>query len=172
MFLPVGVFAALVGIFAVQLSGDGKALSDDPMAGKAVPAFELPGYNNAHPGINSAELADGEVKIINIFGTWCPPCIAELPVLKTLSETHGVPIHAIAYRDTPAQLDKVFSRHPNPFSRIGLDPYGRAALSFGITGAPESFIVDGKGIMRHRHVGEVREEDIPEILDLIADARE
>lgn len=167
---PVVLFGGILLVFFHGLSAT-PVEAESPLIGKPVPAFTLAGYNAAHPGLATSDLRQGGVTLVNVFGTWCPPCIAELPVLATLSEKHGVTIHAIAYRDTPEALDRAFRSRPNPFRRIGMDPRGEAVFSLGVTGAPETFIVDGKGIIRFRHVGEIRPEQVDAILDLIEQAR-
>lgn len=158
--VPAAILAVLVGLFMVRLDRGDATDFTSHMIGKPAPDFALEGYNADHPGLATADLARGDVSVVNIFGSWCAPCIAELPSLKALADEHGVTIHAVAYRDTPETLDKVFARHPNPFTRIGLDPKGIAALGFGITGAPESFIINGRGEIVYRHVGDLKLDEV------------
>lgn len=168
--VPVALFGGILLVFFHGLSAT-PVEAESPMVGKPVPEFTLAGYNGVHPGLATSDLRQGSVTLVNVFGTWCPPCMAELPTLAALAEQHGVTIHAIAYRDTPEALDRTFRSRPNPFRRIGMDQRGEAVFSLGVTGAPETFIVDGKGIIRYRHVGEIRPEQVDMILARIAQAR-
>ncbi len=167
---PVVLFGGILAVFFQGLRAS-PVEAESPMVGKPVPAFTLAGYNDLHPGLATSDLQQGGVTLVNVFGSWCPPCMVELPTLAMLSEQHGVTIHAIAYRDTPEALDRAFRSRPNPFRRIGMDQRGEAVFSLGVTGAPETFIVDGKGIIRYRHVGEIRPDQIETILKRIEQAR-
>lgn len=161
-FVPAGLAVGILSLFAYTLQAAPKNdIEGGGMVGQPVPAFALAGYNKDHPGLATADLKQGKAVMVNVFGTWCPPCLKELPTLKKLAAEHGATIHAIAYRDTPQALDRTFSRLPNPFQRIGIDPQGKAVFALGVSGAPETFIVDGKGVIRLHHVGEIRPEQIP-----------
>ena len=125
--------------------------------------FSLPPAHEGQPGQGSANFADGKPKLLNIFASWCLPCIAEAPVLLELSR-QGVEIDAIAIRDRPADVARFLQRNGNPYARIGSDVDSRVQLAMGSSGVPETFVVDGKGIIRHQHIGDIRAEDMAEIL--------
>jgi cytochrome c biogenesis protein CcmG/thiol:disulfide interchange protein DsbE len=91
------------------------------------------------------------------------PCIAEAPLLTEL-ERRGVPIDAIAVRDRPEDVAAFLARHGDPFDRIGTDPESRIQLALGSSGVPETFIVDGRGVIRYQHMGPIEPGDVATIL--------
>jgi cytochrome c biogenesis protein CcmG/thiol:disulfide interchange protein DsbE len=163
-------FAALVGLFALQLS---RPKNDDvasAMIGKPVPQFALPPAVPERPGLASADLADGTPHLLNVFASWCVPCAAEAPQLAEL-ERRGAPIVAVAIRDRPEDLEAFFQRYGNPFSRVGKDDLSRVQILIGSSGVPETFVVDGQGVIRHQHIGEIRPEDVPDLMRRLQEAR-
>ena len=121
-------------------------------------------------GLSSADLATGEPRLVNIFASWCIPCRVEAPVLEQLAEA-GVPIDAIAIRDRPEDVAAFLAQYGNPFQRIGSDENSRVQLALGSSGVPESFVVDGRGIIRYQHVGPLAPADVPAILREMEEAR-
>ena len=97
------------------------------------------------------------------------PCIAEAPQLLALQQA-GVEINAIASRDTPEDVANFLNRWGNPYSRIGSDTTSKVQLAIGSSGVPETFVIDGKGIIVYQHIGEIRQEDVPKLLDLLREA--
>lgn len=169
--LPVLVLLALVAVSFVYLDRGGSAIAPSALIGQPAPQFSLEGYDAEHPGLSDLDLRQGGVTLVNVFASWCAPCIAELPQLKALADQHGVTIHAIAWKDKPEAMAQVFAEYGNPFRRIGMDNDGRAVIGWGISGVPETFVVRGDGTIVHRHLGDIREEHIPVLLDIIAKAQ-
>ena len=163
-------FAALVGLFALQLSRPKNDTVQSTMIGKPMPQFALPPAIELRPGLSSADLADGTPHLLNVFASWCVPCAAEAPQLAEL-ERQGAPIVAVAVRDRPEDLAAFFARYGNPFSRIGADKVRTVQLLIGSSGVPETFVVDGKGVIRHQHIGEIRPEDVPVLLRRLKEAQ-
>lgn len=170
LLAPLLVFATLVAIFAVNLGRPQQTTVFSKMVGKPVPEFQLPGLDPANPGLSSADLRQGQVTLVNVFASWCLPCKVEAPRLNELAQ-QGVVIHAIAVRDTPGDVQGFLRTHGDPFARIGLDAEARTQIGWGSSGVPETFVVDGRGIIRHQHLGEIRPEDLPTILAKIEEAR-
>lgn len=170
LLAPLALFAAFLLVVTYGLRHDPKTVVRSALIGHPVPAFDLPGYDATHPGLASADLAHGGVTLVNIFASWCLPCRVESPELKALADK-GIPVHAIAIRDTPADLGAFFANYGNPYRRIGLDTGGKAQIAWGSSGVPETFVVDGRGIVRHQHVGEIRADELPEMLAEIEKAR-
>ena len=167
---PLIMLAAFLLVVAYGLRQPGDRAVRSAMIGQPIPTFDLPGLDAAHPGLSSKDLKQGTVTLVNLFGSWCLPCAVEAPHLKALAD-RGVVIHAIAIRDTPADVQAFLKRHGDPFRRIGLDPEARAQIAFGASGVPETFVIDGQGIIRHQHIGDIRAEHIPELLAQVAEAK-
>lgn len=170
--LPAVVLLALLAVFFVKLDKGGQpVVAPSALIGKPVPEFDLAGYDAKHPGLADADLRQGGVALVNVFASWCAPCVAELPHLKALSEDHGLTIHAIAWKDKPEDMAAVFAQHGNPFRRIGMDNDGRAVIGWGISGVPETFVVNGDGTVIYRHLGDIRPEHIPGLLEIVKKAQ-
>jgi len=153
--MPLVVFLVLAGYFAVGLTLDPKKLPN-MLAGKPVPDFALkPIKGRDDKGFASADLKKS-VSLVNIFGSWCVACQVEHPFLMELKATSDVPIHGIDWREVdpdagPAWLKK----KGDPYALVGDDPRSRAAIAFGVTGAPETFLVDAEGVVRYKVVGPI-----------------
>jgi cytochrome c biogenesis protein CcmG/thiol:disulfide interchange protein DsbE len=163
-------FFALVGLFARQLSRPKNDEVQSTMIGKPVPQFALPAAVPQLPGLSSTDLADGQPHLLNVFASWCVPCAAEAPQLAEL-QRRGAPIVAVAIRDHTEDLEGFFQRYGNPFSRVGKDDLSRVQFLIGSSGVPETFVIDGKGVIRHQHIGEIRPEDVPVLLGRLQEAR-
>lgn len=117
---------------------------------KKVPAFNV-------PGLSSADLAAGHPVVVNFFASWCQPCQEEASVLLMLHDA-GVPLIGIAYKDKPADTHSFLGRAGNPYLRLGLDQPGLVGIDWGITGVPETYLIDGNGVVRWRYVGPLTPE--------------
>ena len=172
--LPMFLFVALAAALAVQLlTGDpGKVPS--ALIDKPVPEFALPpvqGFEEAG-GFATADLGKGEIALVNIFASWCGPCRIEHPLLMALAEAGTVPLYGINYKDTPDDAERWLGRFGNPYTLMGADLDGRTGIDWGVYGVPETFVIDGAGRIRHRHVGVLTPQDIDDtILPLIEDLR-
>lgn len=165
----VAVVVLLFGLFALQLSRPKDDFVKSAMVGKQVPEFALEPAVEDRPGLTSADLADGKPKLLNVFASWCVPCIAEAPQLAAL-ERQGATIVAIDIRDRPEDVANFLANHGNPYARIGADTVSRVQLSLGSSGVPETFVVDGAGVIRYQHLGEIRESDVPMLLEKLREA--
>ncbi len=164
--IPLFVVGALVGLFLVSLySGDPSRLPS-ALIGKPVPEFDLPPIEGVlgtalfKPGVSSADLAKGEVSIVNVWASWCGPCIQEHPVLTELKTKHGLRLIGINYKDAPDAAKRFLTRLGNPFDAIGADVSGRVAIDWGVYGVPETYVVDGKGQIVYKFVGPLSEDDV------------
>jgi cytochrome c biogenesis protein CcmG/thiol:disulfide interchange protein DsbE len=170
LWAPLTIFALLVILVAVGLIRPSSRVITSKMIGKPAPTFALPPAAPGKAGLDSAVLTAGKPRLVNIFASWCVPCAAEAPVLVELKK-RGVVIEGIAIRDRPDDLAAFLGRWGDPFDRIGSDTDSRVQLAFGSSGVPESFVIDGKGVIRHQHIGAIGGEDVPEILAAIEAAR-
>lgn len=160
----VAVAAGLFGLFAYQLGQPKNDFVQSAMVGKPMPAFNLPPATDSRPGLSTADLADGQPKLLNVFASWCVPCAAEAPQLDAL-ERSGAIIVAIAIRDRPENVDRFLEVYGNPFTRIGRDDISEVQLSLGSSGVPETFVIDGSGRITYQHIGDIRPEQVPLILE-------
>ena len=162
-FVPLLVLAIFVGAVAWRLSVPKNEEIRSQLVGQRVPAFALDPIVRGKPGLSSADLARGQPRMINVFASWCVPCIAEAPLLLEL-EQQGVVIDAVAVRDRPSDVTAFLARHGDPFQAIGSDPESKVQLAIGSSGVPESFIIDGRGVIRYQHVGPIEPYDMPTLL--------
>jgi cytochrome c biogenesis protein CcmG/thiol:disulfide interchange protein DsbE len=107
---------------------------------------------------------------VNVFASWCVPCITEVKVLQSL-KARGVHIEGIAIRDREEDLADFLARNGDPYERIGNDMQSEVQISLGSSGVPESFVVDGKGVIRYQHIGPIEASDVPTILSKLEQAR-
>lgn len=170
LFAPLAAFLLFVVLAVTMLGRPQQQVIVSQLVGKPMPQFALDGPDPLHPGLTSSDLAQGNVVLVNLFASWCLPCRVEAPQLQTLADS-GVVIHAIAIRDTPAAIHAFLQKHGDPFRRIGLDPAGRVQIALGSSGVPETFVVDGRGIIRYQHIGPIEADDVATILAQIEAAK-
>jgi cytochrome c biogenesis protein CcmG/thiol:disulfide interchange protein DsbE len=153
--LPIVVMGLVLVGFMVGLKRDPSILPS-MLIGKPVPAFALPAVRPGDVGLASAELK-GEPVLLNVFASWCGACRIEHPMLMRLS-AQGVPIHGLDWKDEPADGAAWLAQFGDPYQKAGNDRSGRAGIDLGVSGAPETFVVDRKGHVRYRHVGAITPE--------------
>ena len=163
LWVPLAIFAVFAVTFAIGLYAPSDNIIRSRMIGKPVPEFALPAGVPGRDGLASADLAAGEPRIVNVFASWCIPCIAEAPQLLELKK-RGIPIDAIAIRDRPEDVAAFLAKWGDPYQRIAADKDSRVQMAFGSLGVPETFIVDGEGIIRYYHFGPINPPDVPEIV--------
>ncbi len=169
LWAPFALFLIFIGLFASGLLKPDDRQISSAMVGKPLPAFLLPAAASDRPGLSTAAFKTGKPRILNIFASWCVPCAAESPQLIQLAKM-GVPIDGVAIRDARGDVDEFLGRWGNPYQRIGLDARSALQLSLGSSGVPESFVVDGNGIIRYQHIGDIRPEHIALIRQKLAEA--
>ena len=162
-WIVLALAAGLLGLFAFMLTQQKDEFVHSAMIGKPIPAFDLPPAMADRPGLASADLADGKPKLLNVFASWCVPCAAEAPNLAKL-EASGATIVGVAIRDRPEDVTAFLQAYGNPFSRIGKDDISAVQLSIGSSGVPETFVIDGKGVIRYQHIGDIRDSDVSVLL--------
>jgi cytochrome c biogenesis protein CcmG, thiol:disulfide interchange protein DsbE len=162
-FAPLAVLALLLAALVWRLATPADNNVRSNLEGQPVPQFALAAAIPSKPGLASADFASGQPRLINIFASWCVPCITEVQVLKAL-EQRGVAIDGIAVRDRPADIARFLAENGDPYRRIGSDPQSAVQIALGSSGVPESFIVDGRGVIRYQHIGPIEAGDVPVIL--------
>jgi cytochrome c biogenesis protein CcmG/thiol:disulfide interchange protein DsbE len=169
-FAPLALLLVLVAGLVWRLSTPADTSVRSRLEGQPVPAFDLAAPLPAKPAFSSRDLASGKPRLVNIFASWCVPCVTEVRVLKALQQ-RGVAIDGIAIRDRPEDIAAFLARHGDPYARIGSDDQSAVQIALGSSGVPESFVVDGRGIIRYQHIGAVTEADFPMILSKLQAAR-
>lgn len=153
--VPVVVLFGLAGALGYALLTRTEGSQTDRFVGEAVPDFTLEAVDG-RAGFAPSNLV-GQAYLLNVWGSWCPPCEIEHPVLMDLAEA-GVPIYGIAWRDTDENANAFLARLGNPFSGVVMDPYGSAVIDLGVTGAPETFVIDADGTIRARWAGPLTDD--------------
>lgn len=161
--LPLGILAVLTVWFSLGLMRDPQFLPS-VLINTPVPEFDLPAIEGQDKGFSNADIK-GQVSLVNVFGSWCVACREEHPFLMQLKRDNVVPIYGINWReenrrDGPRWL----KRFGDPYTLIGDDPKSLGAIAFGVTGAPETFIVDKKGVIRYKHQGPITPQNWSRIL--------
>lgn len=163
LWVPLVAFAIFLGIVAKTLFFPADKAVYSRLIGQPMPEFRLPAALPDRPGLSAQALRQGRPQIVNIFASWCGPCRTEAPQLGELAR-RGLPVVGIAIRDRPEDLAAFLANYGDPFSAIGADVDRRVQLNLGSVGVPETFIVDGRGVIRYQHVGEIRAEHLPTII--------
>ncbi len=169
-FIPAVFVVLLVGALVWRIVNPPDTNVESGMIGKPIPAFAATSALPGKSALTSTDLADGHAKLVNFFASWCVPCIGEAPLLDELKK-QGVAIVGIAVRDRPEDLRRFLADNGDPFTRIGSDPQSRLQLAFGSAGVPETFVVDGRGIIRQQHIGPIEPQDVPDLAAAVRDAQ-
>ena len=165
--VPLGIFLVLVAFLYRGLSLDPK-LVPSPLVGKPMPAFTLTRLQDPNATISDTDIK-GKVALLNIWATWCVSCRAEHETLLELARTGKVDIYGLNYKDERAAAQQWLRQLGNPYVANAYDDTGRVGINWGVYGAPETFVIDSQGIIRHKHVGPLTTEVInEEILPLVA----
>ena len=169
--VPVALFAAFAAALGVGLTLDPRDIPS-ALIGRPVPAFELPPVPPRELGLASADLARGEVVLVNVFASWCAACRVEHPLLMEIARRGVVPVYGLAYKDAPADSHRWLARFGDPYARTGVDRDGRVGIDFGVYGVPETFVVGGDGRILEKHIGPISAADLEDkILPVIRRAR-
>ena len=151
MIAPPVIFAALAALFYVGMFREGKDDLKSVFIGKPAPPIETEKPLEGFATVRQADLANGDVTLVNFWASWCPPCRAEHPKLLELAKDHT--IIGVNFKDTAGAATKYLTEDGNPFSGIAFDPAGRTAIDWGVTAPPETFILDGEGTVLYRFAG-------------------
>jgi cytochrome c biogenesis protein CcmG/thiol:disulfide interchange protein DsbE len=165
--VPLAIFTLLVAFLYRGLSLDPK-LVPSPLVGKPVPRFTLTRLDNPAVTISDADFK-GKVTLLNVWATWCVSCRREHETLVQLSKTGQIEIYGLNYKDNREDANRWLSQLGNPYVANAFDSDGRVGIDWGVYGAPETFIIDREGIIRHKHIGPLTIDIInDEILPLVA----
>lgn len=169
-FAPLVLLLLVIAALVWRLATPEDTTIPSKLEGKAVPPFDLPAALPSKAGLATSDLATGQPRLINIFASWCVPCVTEVKVLQGL-KSRGILIDGIAVRDRPEDVADFLMRYGDPYERIGSDTQSRLQIALGSSGVPESFIVDGNGVIRYQHIGPIEASEVPMIIARLEQAR-
>ncbi|TQM12679.1 cytochrome c biogenesis protein CcmG/thiol:disulfide interchange protein DsbE [Pseudoxanthomonas sp. 3HH-4] len=150
-------FVGLMGLLYYGVSQSDRAGRDalpSPLIGKPAPAFEMPLLHDPAKRVTNADLA-GQPYVMNVWGSWCPECRVEHPILTKFALTKRVRFIGYNLKDEREDALRWLDQFGNPYMMVVADLEGRTAIDWGIYGAPETFLVDGQGVIRWKHVGAI-----------------
>jgi cytochrome c biogenesis protein CcmG/thiol:disulfide interchange protein DsbE len=151
LYWTLGIFLGLVALLAVGLRLNPSEVPS-PLIGKPAPAFDLPLLTA--PGQRFSEKTMlGKVWVLNVWASWCPPCLAEHPVVSQFARSGLVPIVGLNYKDTREDALPWLNRNGNPFQVVVFDADGRIGIDYGVYGVPETYVIDRGGVIRYKHIG-------------------
>jgi cytochrome c biogenesis protein CcmG/thiol:disulfide interchange protein DsbE len=163
--LPIAGFAVLAFFLFKGLWGRPADQIPSVLINKPAPLDQVPALDAQTQGFGPKELKSGKVVVVNFFSSTCVPCRLEAPVLNRLAQTPGITLYGYVWKDKPENARAFLNELGNPFSRIGVDTDGRMGMNWGVRGWPETFVVDGKGIIRFKYdAGELTPEIVKDQL--------
>lgn len=168
--VPLALFLFFAGLAGYMLTQPKEQNVPSQMIEQPLPDFTLAPAFDGMPGVSKADFVGGEPRLLNIWASWCLPCIAEAPHLERLKQS-GVEIIGVAVRDRPEAVADFLGRYGNPYSRIGSDEISSLMLEIGASGVPETYVIDAEGNIRYQHIGDVRESTVPLLLEKLEEAR-
>jgi cytochrome c biogenesis protein CcmG, thiol:disulfide interchange protein DsbE len=152
----VGAFVALVVLLAVGLTLNPREVPS-PLIGKPAPAFELPLLHAPEKTFTQKDML-GKVWVMNVWASWCPPCLVEHPVVTALAKSGLAPVVGMNYKDARDDALPWLKRNGDPFLFSVYDEKGRIAMDYGVYGVPETYVIDRRGVIRFKHIGPLTPE--------------
>lgn len=149
--IPLIAFLSLAGLLYFGLGNNPRHIPS-PFIGKAAPEFNLPQLHQPDKNVSPADLK-GDVWVLNIWASWCRSCVAEHEVVKAFVKASNLKIVGLNYKDKSDDAKAWLGKLGDPYHLIAVDKEGAAGLDWGVYGVPESFVVDKKGIIRHKVTG-------------------
>jgi cytochrome c biogenesis protein CcmG/thiol:disulfide interchange protein DsbE len=160
-FLPLLILILFVGAVTWRLTHPANNQIASKMIGQNLSLVRAEPALPDRPGVWIGD-PNGGSRVINFFGSWCVPCISEIPMLVELRK-EGVSVQGIAVRDRPQDITAFLKARGDPYEAIGADPESEVQLQFGASGVPETFIVDADGYVRYQHIGPIEQKDLKTI---------
>jgi cytochrome c biogenesis protein CcmG, thiol:disulfide interchange protein DsbE len=155
--LPVLLFVGVAGALSMGLKRDPKVIPS-MLLDRPIPQFELPALTAKQPGLNSAEFKGKGLVLVNVFASWCGSCRYEHPFLMRTAQDKRFTFVGMAWKDEMANASDYINTYGNPYSQIGVDVSGRTGINLGVSGVPETFVVDNQGRVRLRVPGPMTPE--------------
>lgn len=156
--VPGLVFLILAGVLYVGVQhSENKSTMQSALLGKPAPDFDLPVLGDGTQRLTRKQL-DGRPWVLNVWGTWCVACREEHEALLAISRQRALPLVGLDWKDEDDLAKEWLAQLGNPYDVVAVDKDGRAAIEFGVYGAPETFFIDARGIVQYRHVGPMTAE--------------
>ena len=162
--IPVALFFGLAALLYVGLFQGPPSELPSPLVGKPAPELGLPPLDNQAQAFTRAEVGNGRPVIVNFWASWCGPCRIEHAALERLAARQGVTLYGIDYKDKPENARAFLDELGNPFGKIDQDQEGRVSIDWGVTGVPETFVIDGKGVIRVHYAHPLDDEIINRLI--------
>jgi len=159
----LGVFGALVLLLGVGLGLNPREVPS-PLIGKPAPAFELPLLAAPGKTFSQKEML-GKVWVLNVWASWCQPCLVEHPQITRLAASGAAPVVGLNYKDARDDALPWLARNGNPFFATVYDGAGRIAIDYGVYGVPETYVIDRSGVIRYKRIGPVTPEILKEKIE-------
>src|SRR6266403_3803522 len=156
LLLPLVLFIGLVAFLFLGLRHDPHEIPS-PLINKPAPAFQLKQLQDSNKTFSAQEMR-GKVWLLNFWGTWCPACRDEHPLLVQYAKTGAVPIYGVDYKDERVTALRLLEEEGNPYTITASDPEGRLSIDYGVYGAPETFLIDRDGVIRYKQIGPITED--------------
>ena len=151
VWVLIGSFAVLVALLAIGLQLNPREVPS-PLIGKPAPPFELPLLHQPDKSFSHKEML-GQVWVMNVWASWCPPCLVEHPVVMDLARSGLAPVVGLNYKDAREDALPWLQKNGDPFKFTVYDAAGRIAIDYGVYGVPETYVIDRKGVIRYKHIG-------------------
>lgn len=169
----VAGFAVLVALLGVGLTLNPREVPS-PLIGKPAPAFELPLLHLPDKTFAQKDML-GRAWVLNVWASWCPPCLVEHPVVTALAKSGLAPVVGLNYKDRREDALPWLARNGDPYQFSVQDPEGRIGIDYGVYGVPETYVIDREGVIRYKHIGpltpEAARDKVQPLLKELAGAR-
>ena len=156
--LPLAAFVLLAIVLGVGIKqSKTKGIVVSPLIGRDAPDFALPDLLAPPKKFDSRSMA-GRWYALNVWGTWCVECRAEHDVLVAARQAARLPIIGLNWKDDEAEARSWLAQLGNPYEAVPVDAEGRVAIDYGVYGAPETFLIDPRGVIVHKQIGPLTAE--------------
>lgn len=162
LLIPLAIFAAIAALLGIGLTRDPSRVPS-PLIGEPVPDFAIPRLAQPEQRLRS-EALQGQPYLLNVWASWCAPCREEHPVLMEAARHPELTVVGLNYKDNRLAARKWLRKHGDPYQATGFDKEGVAALDLGVYGVPETYLVDGQGIIRRKFVGALSQRQLQEVI--------
>ena len=163
--LILGATTVIIFILFLKVLNTDKVYQPNQMVNKKIPEIILEDFNNKNSKIDQSIFSQKDFVLINIWASWCVPCLIEHPFLMSLKNKNKIDIIGINYKDETTNAQNFLKKYGNPYSRIGVDKKGEVTIELGAYGVPETYVLK-KGLIIFKHIGPLNEDIVNKILEL------